>query len=215
VSPDTQSGGLLFSTVHGRVKWPNSRPSQQASGQQSFTDVQRWWLSEWLSGLWKWLSKGGAQDCYPTAEEYLYNVPAIWYNTGVRTCTVSRVTDGCGGCAPVRMVRGASQEAFPALSPPLGFTSRAPQDEDSPRRNGVQHMPVSGSRLVRREAPIVLALTVEEAAAALRISRTRLYQAIRTGALASYCAGPRSRRISVRALEQYQAALEGMGGDAA
>jgi excisionase family DNA binding protein len=61
--------------------------------------------------------------------------------------------------------------------------------------------------LLHLDAPVILALTVAEAAASLRMSRTALYAAIRSGELASYQVG-RSRRISLHAIEAYQARLE-------
>jgi excisionase family DNA binding protein len=68
-------------------------------------------------------------------------------------------------------------------------------------------MPATGSKLTKKDTPLILALDCAEAAAALRMSRTRLYAAIRNGEIASYTTG-RSRRISVRALEAYQAVQE-------
>lgn len=68
-------------------------------------------------------------------------------------------------------------------------------------------MPKTGSKLMHTDAPVILAFTPEEAAAALRIARCRIFDAIRTGDLVSYRIG-RSRRISLRAIEEYQARLE-------
>lgn len=65
-------------------------------------------------------------------------------------------------------------------------------------------MPKSGTKLLNVEAaPIVVALTPTEAAAALRCSRVALYRLLREGELVSYRQG-RSRRISVHAINEYQ-----------
>lgn len=68
-------------------------------------------------------------------------------------------------------------------------------------------MPKTGSTLVHRETPVILAFGPDEAAAALRIARCRIFDLIRTGELPSYRVG-RSRRISLRAIESYQQRLE-------
>jgi excisionase family DNA binding protein len=68
-------------------------------------------------------------------------------------------------------------------------------------------MPKTGTKLLHTDAPVILAFTPAEAAAALRISKTRLYALLRTSELASYRVG-RSRRISLRAIEAYQQRLE-------
>jgi excisionase family DNA binding protein len=57
------------------------------------------------------------------------------------------------------------------------------------------------------DAPVILAFTPSECAASLRISKTKLFVLLRTGSIASYRVG-RSRRISLRAIEEYQARLE-------
>ena len=54
--------------------------------------------------------------------------------------------------------------------------------------------------------PVTFLLTAEETAQALRISRTSVYELIRTGQLASVRIG-RRRRIPVAAVEQYVAGL--------
>lgn len=69
-------------------------------------------------------------------------------------------------------------------------------------------MPKSGTKLLNIEAaPIVVAMTPIEAAAAMRISRVTLYRLLRDGELASYRQG-RSRRISIHAITEYQKRLE-------
>jgi excisionase family DNA binding protein len=54
---------------------------------------------------------------------------------------------------------------------------------------------------------VTLMLTPEEAALALRVGRSKIYDLIRSGALSSVKIGG-SRRISVNALAEYVAALE-------
>ena len=54
--------------------------------------------------------------------------------------------------------------------------------------------------------PVTFLLTAEETAQALRISRTSVYELIRTGQLASVRIG-RRRRIPVAAIERYVAGL--------
>ncbi len=55
-------------------------------------------------------------------------------------------------------------------------------------------------------SPVVLALTIAEAAAALRICRTKIYDALRAGDLDSYRVG-RMRRIPLASVQAYQARL--------
>jgi excisionase family DNA binding protein len=55
-------------------------------------------------------------------------------------------------------------------------------------------------------APVTLMLTPEEAALALRVGRSKVYDLMRAGELRSVKIG--SRRISVNALAEYVAALE-------
>jgi excisionase family DNA binding protein len=55
--------------------------------------------------------------------------------------------------------------------------------------------------------PVTLMLTPEEAALALRVGRSKVYDLMRAGVLRSVKIGG-SRRISVRALGEYVAALE-------
>ncbi|SDS18305.1 helix-turn-helix domain-containing protein [Actinopolymorpha singaporensis] len=54
--------------------------------------------------------------------------------------------------------------------------------------------------------PVTFLLTAEETAQALRISRTSVYELIKTGQLDSVRIG-RRRRISVAAIERYVAGL--------
>lgn len=68
-------------------------------------------------------------------------------------------------------------------------------------------MPKSGTKLLHTDAPVILAFDPAGAAAALHVSRTRLYDLLRTHAIASYHVG-KSRRISLRALQDYQARCE-------
>lgn len=67
-------------------------------------------------------------------------------------------------------------------------------------------MPKTGTRLMPAKSPVVLALTIEETCAALRMCRTRVYDAIRVGDLVSYRVG-RSRRVTVASIEEYQRRL--------
>jgi excisionase family DNA binding protein len=60
---------------------------------------------------------------------------------------------------------------------------------------------------MHREGPVIMALTAQEAAAALRISKTQLYDLIRTGQLNAHHIR-RSLRISTRALQEFQTRLE-------
>jgi excisionase family DNA binding protein len=57
------------------------------------------------------------------------------------------------------------------------------------------------------QAPVTLLLTPEEAAHALRVGRSKVYDLMRSGSLRSVKIGG-SRRISATALAEYVAALE-------
>ena len=60
---------------------------------------------------------------------------------------------------------------------------------------------------VTARAPLVLLLTAEEAALALRVGRSKVYELMRAGVLRSVKIGG-SRRISAAALAEYVKALE-------
>jgi excisionase family DNA binding protein len=69
-------------------------------------------------------------------------------------------------------------------------------------------VPKTGTRLLHLDAaPVILAFTTTEAAAALRISRTALYALLRTGSITSYRVG-KSQRVSLAALTDYQRRME-------
>ncbi len=67
-------------------------------------------------------------------------------------------------------------------------------------------MPRTGSRLKPAASPVVLALTIIEASAALRMSRTKVYDAINAGELEGYRVG-KSRRVTLASIQAYQAHL--------
>jgi excisionase family DNA binding protein len=67
-------------------------------------------------------------------------------------------------------------------------------------------MPKSGSKLKPVASPVVLALTIPETSAALRICRTKVYDAINAGLLDSYRVG-KARRVTIASIQTYQARL--------
>ncbi len=66
---------------------------------------------------------------------------------------------------------------------------------------------MTGRAVVTTSPPVTLMLTPEEAALALRVGRSKVYDLMRAGELRSVKIGG-SRRISVNALAEYVAALE-------
>jgi excisionase family DNA binding protein len=66
---------------------------------------------------------------------------------------------------------------------------------------------MSGRAAVTASPPVTLMLTLEEAALALRVGRSKVYDLMRSGELRSVKIGG-SRRISVNALAEYVATLE-------
>lgn len=66
---------------------------------------------------------------------------------------------------------------------------------------------MSARAAVTVSPPVTLMLTPEEAALALRVGRSKVYDLMRAGELRSVKIGG-SRRISVNALAEYVAALE-------